>query len=71
MFPIRLSPKTETRLVVRLEATQLDELRRQLGGIATTYVSSETTDLQAGYMLGINRVLNLLEQGFTLPRKTS
>lgn len=50
----RLSAEAYKQLVTKLEASPV--------------VTSQTTDLQAGYLLGIQRVLHVLrEQGIALP----
>lgn len=54
------------RTVVRLSPDQLAEVRKRVGGPASCIVGAQTTDIQAGYMLGINHVLNILAEGFTL-----
>ncbi len=59
----------ETHKVVtieRLSAEQLRKLRRMIGGSASLRVSDNTTQHQAGWQLGVNYVLALLEEGFTL-----
>lgn len=57
---------TEVRVVkkVRLEQSVLNDLRRRVGG--TCVVTTQTTDHMAGYQLGINHVLNVLQEGFTI-----
>lgn len=57
-------PQTITQ-VVRLEPSQLQQLERQL---ATPVVSDKTTELEAGYKLGIQQVLSKLRDGFTFMR---
>lgn len=50
-----------TRGSVRaLTPPELETLRATLGAIVVT---PQTTELQAGYMLGVQRVINLLETG--------
>lgn len=51
------------RVVLRLEQSQLDALERKLTPIG---IQSNTTDLLAGQMIGEQRVLKLLRDGFTI-----
>jgi hypothetical protein len=39
-------------------------LEKQLGGAAVPTVTSQTTDLQAGEQIGVQRVLKALRDGF-------
>lgn len=55
---------TQVTKVVRLEQSILNDLRRRVGG--TCVVTTQTTDHMAGYQLGINHVLNVLQEGFTI-----
>lgn len=57
---------TRTVIVARLSPEMLADLRRRVGGPATCLVGSQTTDIQAGYMLGINHALNVIAQDFTI-----
>lgn len=63
MFAKR-NPKQE--VVVRLEQAVLNDLRKKVN--ASALVTSTTTDLQAGFQLGINHVLNVLQEGYTITR---
>lgn len=52
-FISKLTPEMYRHLCKQLEAVPV--------------VSSTTTDLQAGYLLGIQRVLAVIRDGFTTP----
>lgn len=56
---------TNTQTVTRLHPEELKKLRTKLGGEYACRVASETTPLQAGFLLGVQHVLNLLSEGFT------
>jgi hypothetical protein len=56
--------KTEVRVVVRLEQSMLDKLSKTVA--AHTIVNQQTTELMAGYQLGMQKVLNALQEGFTI-----
>ena len=64
-------PPVITMFVARLTPDVLEDLRKRIGGSANCIATSQTTDIQAGYMLGINHVLNVLQEGFTLPSQIS
>ena len=57
------SPTTE---YARLPQHVYDELERKVGGVVVNQI---TTDLQAGYMLGIQAVLKELRNGFVVPTR--
>ena len=57
---------TIEQVVVRLEHSVMQDLRRKVN--ASALVTSQTTDLQAGFQLGINHVLNVLQEGYTITR---
>lgn len=59
-------PKVTELVTVRLTDEQLKEFRRRVNG--TAVVTASTTDLMAGYQLGINHALNVLQEGFTISR---
>lgn len=67
---LRVTPEEQVRyvLVARLPDEVFKDLRHRVGGAASCITTSQTTDIQAGYMLGINHVLNIVQEGFTLPR---
>lgn len=50
--------------VIRLHPDQYNELRKSVGG--TPYVGPTTTELQAGFQLGVEHVLTKLREGFVL-----
>lgn len=50
---------------VRLDPEELDALRRRLPRPAVT---ADTTPLQAGYQLGVQQVLELLRDGWTIEK---
>lgn len=60
----RLFPASTT--IVRLEASVLESLHQKVN--ASAVVTSQTTDLMAGYQLGVNHVLNILRTGYTITR---
>lgn len=60
----------EIKNVIRLHPEELRKLRKQLGGEGIDHVNDKTTPLQAGFQLGINRVLNVLQEGFTITLAT-
>lgn len=51
--------------IQRLTPEVLREIRRKVGGPASCLVTTTTTELQAGFQLGINHVLNILAEDFT------
>lgn len=53
----------ETKTLVRLDAVQYRELERRLPPPAVT---NSTSDLMAGYQLGVQAVLKLIREGFTI-----
>lgn len=55
----------------RLRPSDLARIAQLAGGDAINTVSATTTELQAGYQLGINRVLDILRKGFTIETPTS
>ena len=54
-----------TRLVTRLHPEEFKKLRDKCGGTHVCRVTPETTPQQAGFLLGVQHVLNLLSEGFT------
>ena len=63
--------QTVEREVTRLTPEVYAHLRRALGGNAQCFATQQTTEIQAGFMLGINHVLNLLQEGFVTTAPTS
>ena len=63
--------KVKVTEVVRLSPMVYAALRKQLGGSSTAHATHLTTEIQAGYMLGINHVLNVLQEGFVTQDQTS
>lgn len=53
----------EIKIVTRLDQDQYNALVRLLPGIA---VNNETSPMQAGVQLGVQQVLKLLREGFTV-----
>jgi len=53
-----------TQVVHRLSPEAYKALERMLGGAANPAVTSQTTALQAGEQVGIQRVLKALRDGF-------
>jgi len=58
-----LSEPTKANLLYRLTEDQYAQLERQL---PQPVISAHTTDLQAGHLLGIQQVLNILRKGFVV-----
>ena len=54
----------ETNTVFRLDPISYEQLERKV--LSDVVVSDKTTDIQAGYMLGIQKVLRELRVGFTI-----
>jgi len=59
-------PAPKVTEVTRLTPQVYAALRKQLGGNATAFATQQTTEIQAGFMLGINHVLNVLQEGFVI-----
>lgn len=57
----------ETQIVVKLETSQFDALRKAIPG-STAFVTQSTTELQAGYQLGVQAALQVLRDGFVHER---
>lgn len=57
---------TPARELIRLDADMYAQLCRDLQAIP--YVNHQTTELQAGYQLGIQAVLIRLREGFVVQR---
>jgi len=55
---------TQQEVNFRLSSEAYKQLEKQL--LSDVIVSDKTTDLQAGYMLGIQKVLKVLRDGFTV-----
>jgi hypothetical protein len=60
----------ETELF-RLRPEHIERIRRKAGGDAINTVTATTTELQAGFQLGVNRVLDILREGFVNETTTS
>jgi hypothetical protein len=58
-------PVPSMTLAVKLDADQLRALESQL---SNPMVSSQTSDLEAGFKLGIQHTLKVLRDGFTYTR---
>lgn len=52
--------------VVRLSRDQYQKLVHSLGGMAVPFSGNQTTEQQAGFMLGIQYVLQKLRDGFVI-----
>lgn len=50
--------------IFRLDPASYEQLERKV--LSDVVVSDKTTDIQAGYMLGIQKVLRELRVGFTI-----
>ena len=61
-----LGIQPEKVIIVRLEQSVMNDLRRRVNG--TCMVTTQTTDLQAGYQLGMAHVLNVLQEGYVTTR---
>ncbi len=53
---------------MRLDEAVYKELLKSLGGAALPAVTSQTTELQAGEQIGVQRVLRALREGFVHSR---
>lgn len=51
-------------MTFRLSPEAYEQLEKAL--LSEVYVSKDTTELQAGYMLGIQKTLKVLRDGFTV-----
>jgi hypothetical protein len=56
-------PSGKSQDVIRLTPEVYAQLERQL---VPLHVDNTTTDLQAGYQLGIQKVLRMVRDGFTI-----
>ncbi|CAB3697865.1 hypothetical protein LMG3458_02487 [Achromobacter deleyi] len=54
---------------MRLDEDAYKELLKNLGGAALPAVTSQTTELQAGEQIGVQRVLRVLRDGFVYSRQ--
>ncbi|ALF01668.1 hypothetical protein CPT_Percy34 [Caulobacter phage Percy] len=54
----------DTQVVIRLEKSAYDKLEEQVN--SNTLVSSTTTDVEAGFKLGVHHVLSVLRKGFVI-----
>lgn len=57
-------PLPRTVTVTRLTREVYDNFEKSLNG--NGFVTATTTDLQAGFMLGINHALRMLREGITI-----
>lgn len=57
---------TKTVIVARLTPSMLADLEKRL---PPPVVDERTTDLQAGYRLGIQHVIKLLREGYTIQQE--
>lgn len=55
---------TTNRLVTRLTPDVFNQLTREVNG--STFVTASTTELQAGFMLGVVHVLNAIQKGIVI-----
>lgn len=56
--------------IFRLDPSQLAAVRQKAGMGAGPTVNSNTTPQEAGYQLGMLRVLQILQDGFTVQHQT-
>jgi len=61
--------KAKTKIVVRLEQSVYDKLVRDLN--AHTLVTNTTTELQAGFQLGVQHALNAIRSGLVIETDNS
>ncbi|WCA46283.1 hypothetical protein [Caulobacter phage ERS] len=54
----------DTQAVIRLERSAYDELEKQVN--SNTLVSGSTTEIEAGFKLGVHHVLSILRKGFVI-----
>ncbi len=59
-----MAEDTKVKVLMTLHPNQLAAVRR-LSGLSLS-VNSNTTPLEAGMQLGMARVLNILQEGFTV-----
>lgn len=52
--------------VTRLTKEQYDKLVKDIGSVAVPFSGSQTTEQQAGFMLGVQFVLLKLREGFVV-----
>lgn len=58
-------PRVEVVFVARIQDAVFQDFKKKVNnGI---YVSHQTTEIQAGHMLGVQHVLNLLQENLTIP----
>lgn len=58
----------EVKVIHRLDPKQLAAVRHAVAGKVS--INSNTTPLQAGFQLGVQSVLNTLQEGFTVAVQT-
>lgn len=58
----------ETKVIQRLSPEALAAVRHRVAGVIT--INANTTPLQAGFQLGVQHVLNTLQEGFTTSHQT-
>lgn len=54
----------QVRVIHRLDPKQLAAVRQAVAGKIS--INANTTPLQAGFQLGVQSVLNVLQEGFTV-----
>ncbi|WCD56063.1 hypothetical protein [Caulobacter phage BL198] len=54
----------DTQVVIRLEKQQYDKLEQQVN--SNTLVSGTTTEIEAGFKLGVHHVLSILRKGYVI-----
>ena len=59
---------SETKVIHRLSPDQLSAVRKAVAGVIT--INGNTTPIQAGFQLGVQHVLNTLQEGFTTSHQT-
>ncbi len=64
VIPVAPIAKTEVNTVIRLDLNQYLELERKV--LSDVIVTEKTTDIHAGYQLGIQKVLRELRAGFVI-----
>lgn len=57
--------------VMRLHPAELRKLTQQFGGAGITHVTANTTELEAGFKLGVSAVLDALRAGLVVEDQTT
>jgi hypothetical protein len=58
-----MSHAQQTHIIARLPSAVYKDLEKKLTSVVVT---EKTTEIQAGYMLGIQQALRVIREGFTI-----